>query len=86
MSIYFFFKYFEDFYSKFKKKSKYQIISVLVDIVSNGWNPICWAFLRPGNGKTFSNIDIRCQVQLHHYQRQRSKQGIIDEWKAQKRM
>lgn len=52
--------------------------------MSNGWNPICWAFLKPGNGKSFSNINVRCELQLHHYQR--SKHGIMDEWKAQKRM
>lgn len=53
---------------------------------SNGWYPICWAFLRPGDGKSFSNIDVKCSLQLYHYQRQRSKHGIYDEWKVQKRM
>lgn len=52
----------------------------------NGWYPICWAFLKPGNDKAFSNIDKRCELQLYQFQRQRNKNAIIDEWKAQKRM
>lgn len=54
--------------------------------VTNGWYPICWAFLKPGDGKTFTNIDVRCSLQLYYYQRHRPKRGIFDEWKAQKRM
>lgn len=64
----------------------YKFIFNDINVATNGWYPICWAFLKPGDGKHFTNIDIRCSLQLHYYQRIRSKRGIFDEWKAQKRM
>ncbi|XP_031640642.1 jouberin-like [Contarinia nasturtii] len=59
----------------------FEIVDILV---SDGWYPICWAFLRPGNDKTFSNLNVRCDLQLYYYQR--AKNNILNEWKSQKKI
>lgn len=56
---------------------------------ADGWHHICWAFLRPGNGQKFSNVDRRCKLQLYTYQkvgkwRSPQKLSVFEQWKLKR--
>lgn len=53
---------------------------------SNGWYSIGWAFLRPSDCQSYSNLNQKCSLQLYYYQRQRTKGNILVEWKTAKKL
>lgn len=62
-------------------------------IVKDGWQFICWAFLKPGDGKSFSNINQRCCLQLYEYQENKwfrrqthNTYSVFDQWKLPKKI
>lgn len=44
--------------------------------MTDGWQYICWAFLRPGDGHTFSYVDQRCRLQLFEYRDGADRRGF----------
>lgn len=52
----------------------------------DGWYRICWAFLKPGDGEHYSNVDKRNCLQLYRYRRGKgmSLLPIFEQWKSPK--
>lgn len=62
-----------------------EIFSIPSASVDSGWHHISWAFLRPGDGKFFTNLDQRSKLQLYAYQngngwRPNQRPGIFEQW------
>lgn len=45
------------------------VITFPISALTDGWQYICWAFLRPGDAVNFSHIDRRCRLQLYEYRK-----------------
>lgn len=48
----------------------------------NGWYPICWAFLKPGDKEHYSNVNKQNCLQLFNYKK--GNYRIYDQWKGSK--
>lgn len=48
----------------------------------NGWYPICWAFLKPGDNEHYSNVNKQNCLQLFAYKK--GNGTIYDQWKMPK--
>ncbi|XP_055707129.1 jouberin-like [Phlebotomus papatasi] len=58
----------------------------LVYVDKNGFEGICWAFLKPYLENNFSNIDKRSELQLYEYHKSRKEfLGIFDQFKKPKK-
>ncbi|XP_059622975.1 jouberin-like [Phlebotomus argentipes] len=64
------------------KNGRVVIFLELLDIRKNGFEGICWAFLKPFLADMYNNIDKRSELQFFEYYRSRKEVlGIFDQWK-----